>query len=245
MEVAPHNSVLFSSWLTEHGMDAKAQYANTKSGWLERLSKRVYIIKGTSPSLLDAVSSYNTQLDKKCIIGAFSALGLRDIYHYIPMGKPTMYLFTSSKERLPNWMLKKSWEYTVNYCTTSFINEDMLGVEKMNIDNKTLLVSSRERAFLECLYLTNTPQSLMDTYHLMESLTTLRPNLLQRLLEDCNSIKVKRLFLYMAEKTAYPWFNMIKQENIDLGSGRRMISPTGKFIRKYNITIPKELADYE
>ena len=161
------------------------------------------------------------------------------------MGKPTMYLFTSPKERLPYWMVKMTWDYVVNYCTTSFINEEMLGVEATNIDNKALLVSSRERALLECLNLTNTPHSLMDIYHLMESLTALRPKLLQRLLEGCNSVKVKRLFLYMAEKTGYPWFNLIDQEHIDLGSGRRMISPTGKFIKKYNITIPKELADYE
>jgi len=32
---------------------------------------------------------------------------------------------------------------------------------------------------------------------------------------------------------------------INIGSGRRMISATGKYIAKYNMTIPTELAEYE
>ena len=79
----------------------------------------------------------------------------------------------------------------------------------------------------------------------MESLTTLRPRLLQYLLEGCTSQKVKRLFLYMAEKANHPWYKSLKTDNIELGSYRQMIVPKGKYIRKYNMTIPTELAEYE
>ena len=74
----------------------------------------------------------------------------------------------------------------------------------MVIGTDTLLVSFPERAILECLNLSDASSNLLDIYYVMESLTTLRPRLLQSLLEGCTSQKVQRLFLYMAEK-ATPW----------------------------------------
>lgn len=41
-------------------------YNQRKSGWLDRISKGVYKIHGTEPSLLATVSLYNTQLSKSC-----------------------------------------------------------------------------------------------------------------------------------------------------------------------------------
>ena len=75
--------MLFSEWLTSHGLDAKEQHAYMKRGWLTRLSKGVYALQGTNPTLLHAVSAYNTQLSKKCIIGAYTALELRGYSHYL------------------------------------------------------------------------------------------------------------------------------------------------------------------
>lgn len=75
----------------------------------------------------------------------------------------------------------------------------------------------------------------------MEGLNNLRPNYIQTLLEQCSSVKVKRLFLYMAEKANHNWFNYIKIEKIDLGSGKRALLNDGVYIPKYNITVPKEL----
>lgn len=245
LDSAPRDAILFSNWLTAQGLDIKAQYAYTKSGWLERMVKGVYKFKGSTPSLLSAVSSYNTQLEKKCIIGAYSALDIAGVSHYVAMGKPQMYLFTDNIHRLPVWMLDMEWDYTVVYNTTSFLGDNMLGVEQITVAGKSILVSSRERAILECLYLPKAARSLLDIYYIMESLTSLRPDLLQDLLERCKSVKAKRLFLYMSEKANYPWFHSLDVSRINLGTGRRMIVPTGKYIRKYNMTIPTELAEYE
>ena len=129
--------------------------------------------------------------------------------------------------------------------TTSFLGVELLGVENMTINQHELLVSSPERAMLECLNLPDASSSLLDIYYVMEGLTTLRPKLVQTLLEACTSQKVKRLFLYMAEKAGHSWYKALKQENINLGTSRFMITPTGKYINKYNMTISKELAEYE
>ena len=245
LEAAPNESVLFGSWLSSQGLDARGQYAYMKSGWLDRISKGVYKIHGTEPSLFAAVSSYNTQLSKSCVVVAYTALELRGYSHYVSMGKPTAYLFTDKSNKLPSWLLKEEWDMTIKYMTTSFLGDELLGVETMTINQHELLVSSPERAMLECLNLPDASSSLLDIYYIMEGLTTLRPKMVQTLLEACTSQKVKRLFLYMAEKAGHSWYKALKLENVNLGTSRFMITSTGKYINKYNMTISKELAEYE
>ena len=202
-------------------------------------------MQGVAPTLMGTISSYNTQLDKHCIVGAYTALELRGYAHYLPMGKPKVYLFTDKNNKLPSWIVKGDWDMTVRYMTTSFLGDELLGTDSMTFDQHELLVSSPERAILECLNLPEAASSLLDIYYLMESLTTLRPKLVQTLLESCTSQKVKRLFLYMAEKAHHSWFKALDLEYVSLGTSRYMITPTGKYIRKYNMTIPKELTEYE
>lgn len=245
LEVAPHESVLFSSWLSGQGLDARGQYSYMKSGWLDRISKGVYKIHGTTPSLLATISSYNAQLNKSCVVGAYTALELRGYSHYLSMGKPMAYLFTDKSNKLPSWLLEEEWDMTIKYMTTSFLGDGLLGVETTTVNQHDLLVSSPERAILECLNLPDASSSLLDIYYVMESMTTLRPRLVQTLLEACTSQKVKRLFLYMAEKAGHSWFKALKQDNINIGTSRFMITPTGKYLNKYNMTVSKELAEYE
>jgi Transcriptional regulator, AbiEi antitoxin, Type IV TA system len=57
-------------------------------------------------------------------------------------------------------------------------------------------ISTPERAILETLYLVPHRQSIEEAWLLMEGLVSLRP----RLLQVCNPIKMRRLFLYLAEK---------------------------------------------
>lgn len=244
MEVAGTDTLLFSSWLLAQGITISEQHSYAQTGWLERVAYGVYKMAGSAVPLFSAVSAYNTQLRKQCVVGAQTALELRGYSHYVPMGKPLTFLFTDNSQKMPFWFLQYEWDRTIRYQTTSFLGVDGLGVEEMVIDGRKLLVSSPERAILECLNSPSAAGSLMDIYYLVEMLTTLRPKLLQQLLERCSSVKVKRLFLYMAEKTGFPWYRALDLSRIDLGAGRRMIVPTGKYVRKYNMTIPTELYNY-
>ena len=121
----------------------------------------------------------------------------------------------------------------------------MLGVDKTNIDGFVLPVSSPERAFMECLHLAPKYYSVMDLYYVMEMLTTLRSQLVQQLLTQCTSLKVKRLFMYMADKSQHQWFHALDRSLIDIGYGKRSFSKNGVYNSNYLITIPKELAEYE
>lgn len=244
LDVIPCNSLLFSSWMALRGIDRKEQTSYVRSGWLERVAQGVYKIAGSTPTLYGAVSSYNNQLGKKCHIGASSALDLRGFSHFISMGKPQAYLFTAKESRLPGWITKTEWDMTVKYFTLSAFDA-ITGLDSYDYNGSQLLISSPERAFMECLLLSPGRFSLMDSYYMMEMLTTLRPALVQQLLEECSSIKVKRLFLYMAEKAGHSWFRALDLSRINLGSGVRNISATGRFISKYHIIIPSDLANYE
>jgi predicted transcriptional regulator of viral defense system len=238
------DTLLFSSWLTAQGINRAEQAAYVQSGWLEKVAHGVYKVAGANVSLFSAVSAYNSQLGKQCIIGAETALDIRGYSHYVPMGKPLAFLFTESRAKLPQWFLTTEWDRTIRYHTISLWTDNNLGLEQREEDGRTLLISSPERAIMECLNRPFIAQTLMDTYYIMEMLTTLRPKLVQQLLEQCSSVKVKRLFLYLAEKANYPWYKAIDTGRVDLGSGRRMISPTGKYVSKYNITIPTEVYNY-
>ena len=244
LDLVPRDSVLFSSWLSAQGIDRKEQSSYVRSGWLERIAQGVYKIAGSKPTLLGAVASYNTQLGKACHVGASSALDLRGYSHYVSMGKPSGYLFTNKEARLPGWLGAVEWDMTVKYFTTSIFGGEA-GLEVYDYQGSQLLISGPERAFMECLHLSPEQFSLMDSYYVMEMMTTLRPLLVQQLLEKCSSIKVKRLFLYMADKAGHSWLRALDFSKVDLGKGIRNISATGRFDNKYQIIIPTELADYE
>ena len=64
--------------------------------------------------------------------------------------------------------------------------------------------------------------------------------MVQSLLVICRSIKVKRLFMYMAEKQEHSWVSELEPSRIDFGKGKRMIVPNGRYDRKYGITVPKD-----
>jgi hypothetical protein len=79
----------------------------------------------------------------------------------------------------------------------------------------------------------------------MEQLTTIRSDVLQRLLEGTDNYRVKRMFMYMAEKAGHYWFQKLNVDRIKLGSSKMQLARNGVFNTKYKITIPKELDAYE
>jgi hypothetical protein len=104
----------------------------------------------------------------------------------------------------------------------------------------SIRISSPERAAMEMLYLVPQKISFEESLLITESLVTLRPEVVQRLLEMCRFVKVKRLFMYMAEKHRHPWVEKLDLSQIDLGKGKRRIVPGGELNSKYKITVPRE-----
>ena len=93
---------------------------------------------------------------------------------------------------------------------------------------------------MEDIQLAGTNDDIDHVLQLMEGLTTLRPGVVQRLLENCRSVKVKRVFLWSAETTGQAWFQRLDLSRIKLGNGKRRIYKGGRFNRKYGITVPEQ-----
>ncbi|HLM61199.1 MAG TPA: type IV toxin-antitoxin system AbiEi family antitoxin domain-containing protein [Pyrinomonadaceae bacterium] len=153
-------------------------------------------------------------------------------------------VFGSQGEKLPVWFEKHDWGVRLEYYQTFFLPPD-LGLTKVVLKNFSIRVSNAARALMECLYLAPEKQDLIECYQLMEGLNNLRPDLVQTLLEKCRSVKVKRLFIYLAEKAGHSWLGYLKLDRIGMGRGKRSIARGGVFVEKYQITVPRELEYYE
>ena len=104
-----------------------------------------------------------------------------------------------------------------------------------------MVVSTPERAILELLDELPHKESFHQADMLMEGLTSLSPRRMTRLLQKCRSIKVKRLFLWFADRHRHAWLRRLDRSGIDLGSGKRMLVRGGKLDSKYLITVPRDL----
>jgi hypothetical protein len=104
-----------------------------------------------------------------------------------------------------------------------------------------LTLSSPERAILELLDELPHRESFDQADKLMEGLSNLRPRLLQKLLADCQSVKVKRLFFFFADRHRHAWLKRLEKTSVDLGSGKRSLVSGGRLDPVYNITVPETL----
>ena len=54
-------------------------------------------------------------------------------------------------------------------------------------------------------------------------------------------MKVKRLFLFFADRHRHAWLKRLEKDTISLGTGKRMLVKGGKLNKAYQITVPEEI----
>ena len=242
LQKLPSGALYFGAWLNKNGISYFLQRHYRNSQWLTAIDKGVMYRTGENPTLFSALSCFNSQMNKKFHIGAMSALEMRGFAHYVPLGRQNIVVYCPQNEWFPKWFSKYDFGVAV---IKKYSEYSETGISIVTENNFEVAVSSPERAFLESLDLAPKYYGLTDLFQVMEMLNGLRANLLQQLLEECKSIKVRRLFLFMAEKAAHLWFADLDLSKIDLGKGKRSIVKNGVYNAKYQITISKDLADYE
>jgi hypothetical protein len=235
----PH-SVVTSAMLTGLGISPSLVQEYVKNGWLTRLGKGALHRTNEIPKLSGAVHSLQNQLGLPIHVAAMSALESDGVSHYLRMGRVTMFLFSPPKVSLPAWFRNYDWFADISHTQTKLLPSD-LGVRDQTFSGFTLKASAPERAILECLHLAPATIDLDECYQVMGGLLNLRPTLMQSLLEACNSIKVKRLFLFMADKANLPVMKHLDQTAIDLGSGIRPVVQDGAYDSRYRLMLPKGL----
>ena len=243
LEHWPDGHVGTSKWLNQYKISAQLAQRYLKSGWIKSIGRGAYKKSNNNIHWYSGLNALQTQLGKDIHLGGPSALLVQGTSHYIRFGGETMYLFMSLKNKLPKWFDMYNWGVKIMPIKTSVFPE-ITGISELEYKNVRIKASDKERAILECLYLAPKSMDLLECYQLVESLQSIRPVIMQSLLEQCSSIKVKRLFLYMAKKARLPVWEYLKLDNIKLGQGDRAIVEEGVYVSEFKISIPKELERY-
>ncbi|MEE9320023.1 MAG: type IV toxin-antitoxin system AbiEi family antitoxin [Granulosicoccus sp.] len=236
----PAGVVLSSAWLVDQGYSLDLQKQYKKSRWFDSIGTGALVRHGDQVDYLGGVYALQSQLGLLVHPAGKTALSLQGQAHYQELSIRTAQLFGGKDDGLPLWFKKRDWGLDLDCKLTSFLPPE-LGLVEIEHKSFKVKVSSSARAIMECLYLAPGSQPLLEVFELIEGLNNLRPASVQKLLEGCRSVKVKRLFLYLAEKSGHEWFNFVNLKNVDLGSGKRSIVSDGVYISKYQITVPKEL----
>ena len=244
LDAWPARSVMTSRRLAELGISNGLAREYVKNGWMQRVGRGAFKRPNSAIDWTAGVASIQNQLQLPVHVGALSALALQGASQYLRLARETIFLFSGPDARLPTWFKNHEWEVDIDHVATSFLPYD-LSLREESVNGHDLRISSPERALLECLYLAPDRADLMESYEVAQGLMTLRPDLIQKLLEACNSVKVKRLFLFVANKAALPVMEHLDQTRIDLGSGSRSIVAGGVYDGQSNLILPKELVQHD
>ena len=222
------------------GQRTAFRYFETRS--LDRISSGIYAKRGDKPSWLGVVRLLQEEINCDVHVGGFTALALQGSSHQLPLGGIPVELVSFTVRRLPKWVHLDLWDRPVNLQKSSLFAKNP-ELEEYAEKDMRILVSSRELAILEYFDAAKISNSLESLENQLAGLMTLRSSVLQDLLEKCQSIKVKRLFLYLSEKMEMPFFGKLNLSKINCGTGKRVIVQGGVLDTKYLITVPARVEE--
>lgn len=237
----PNHIVITSKWLLKLGYTYSNIERYKLSGWLEQLEIGVYKKQNDVVDWKGAIFGLQQQIPGEFHAGGLTSLELRGSSHFAKLSQErTVYMYSSPKNRVPQWFVKNKWNAQISLSYSNFLPEK-LGIEKFDCEGFQIEVSSRERAILEVIYNIGKLHSFSECNLIMENLSTLRHALVQDLLEHCKSIKTVRVFLFLAKRNNHKWFKDVYIQKLDMGSGKRQIVSNGIYDPEFKITYPRDL----
>lgn len=231
-------AVYTSQWMRRRGFSRQLIDKYKKSKWLAPIGRGAYKLLNDKVNWTGALYAIQNQLHLRIHPGGKTALQLKGLAHFVPAEIKEIFLFGTGGQKLPSWFKTYDWGVEIRYLMTNLFDHD-LGLTSKDYSSFSIKTSSAERAIMEMLYLVPQKQTVSESSLIMEHLFGLRPAIVQDLLENCNSIKVKRLFMYLAEKHAHQWVKRLDLSRFNLGSGKITITKGGVYDRKYKITVPE------
>jgi len=241
----PEGQLVNRDWLSTRGFDRSSVDYFIRAGKLDAVVHGIYRKPGPPLKWENVIYSLG-QMGLDIHVGHISALRFHGFEHFLMLGGVKELLVYSSV-RIPSWVDTVSNVSFTQIHRSPFPDRLKLGLEDIPFGtwDWPIPYATSERAFIE-LMSTVTSEADMEQAHLMlQGAATLRPKLIQELLEKCRQVKAKRLFLWMARELAHPWYRYIDQERIDLGTGKRQIVVGGKLDEEFLITVPKGMFDGE
>ena len=251
---APPGFLVDSTWLAANGVGRKLAHHYAERGWLESVAYGVYRLPlprgaAATPTADWVVPLLSAQwLGYDIHIGGPTAFTLHGYTHYLTFGEQAVAYLYSDKP--PKWMKRLDLNSELRIRSKKLFTDPEIGLEQARPSDQAagltaweqpVTLSTLERAILETLDELPRNEGFGTVEATFESLANLRPRLLTTLLEQCQSVKVKRLFFVYADKHAHAWRKHLDPEAFDLGSGDRALIKGGRLHPRYRITVPQDL----
>ncbi|HXV79757.1 MAG TPA: type IV toxin-antitoxin system AbiEi family antitoxin domain-containing protein [Candidatus Binatia bacterium] len=272
LQILPEGWLAPSHWLAARGYTRALLAYYSKHGWLRSPAHGVYQRPGTQLKWQHVVVSLQRLERLPMHVGGRTALVHRGLAHYLRLGGPEeIHLYGPSTDGLPAWTRKLEFpEKLVAHNDAMFsslprayrdesghfldnggrrlpggiLQESGLSEFSWEGWDWTITYSTEERAILEILQDVPARESVYEADVLMQGLVNLRPQRLMMLLKACSNVKVKRLFLALAERHHHSWFKHLDIDAVDRGRGKRMLVPGGRLHPRFLITLPSDLDDH-
>jgi len=259
----PEGLITDAAWLSKHGYSSSLRSQYVSVGWLEQPTRQVFRRRRGSLNWQQVVISLQTLLAKNIVVGGRTALELQGFSHYLSHETKEVHLY--GPKRPPAWVDKLALEVKFRYHNSErlfggsvdaasskpeFVSTSQTSPESLPANLVTqpwgqwgwkLTLSSPERAVLELLDELPNRESFHQVDKLIEGLANLSPRRLEKLLLDCRSVKVKRLFFFFADRHQHAWLQRLNKAAIDLGKGKRRLVRGGVLNAAYQITVPENL----
>lgn len=241
-QLIPEGVAIPSTWLTANSYTPQLVRKYVQSGWLKALGSRVYARPVETVTWEGTMLGLQRLGQLQLHVGGVTSLNRQGLAHYLSLGgDATIHVW--GQDRPPAWVEQVSvdahWSFHRRRLFTHDLEQGWTALPT-KVRDWTLRASAPERAILEVLSeVDDTSSSFSFAAELFEGLTTLRPTVVNALLQSCVHNKAKRLFLFFASHYGYPWAKRINVDAIDLGRGKRLITRGGKLDKHYQITVPE------
>lgn len=228
-----HGMPVSSDWLAQRGISAQLAYRYGKSGWLEQLARGVFAKPGESLDL-DHSLRLLAELGYRVHVGGKTALAWHGFRYSLSLGDELLTLYKHGGRRLPHWFTMRFRCRVNSRLLFDESVERLMHVTETNPDHPGVPVSEPERATLEMLSEIPRWQGVEEAEHLMESLVSLRRDVMRDLLMHCRSVKTVRLLLHFSRKLNLPVLENLPVDQLPTGSKSRYVRklPHGTLVLK-------------
>lgn len=249
----PEGLLVDAAWLSEKGFSTSLRSHYVTAGWLEQPTRQVYRRTRGTLNWQQTVISLQTLLEQNLIVGGRTALELQGFAHYLIHETKEVHLY--GPKHPPAWL--NNLAIGVRFISHNSERLFRSAAKPAKADGYslpfdlvaqpwgqwgwTLNLSSPERAVLELLDELPDRESFHQADKVMEGLANLSPRRLEKLLIECRSVKVKRLFFFFADRHDHAWLRRINKGAVNLGKGKRMLVRGGRLNAAYQITVPEDL----
>lgn len=241
--ILPEGQLVDWKWLEARGFTRpRIDYA-LQAGNLEAPVRGLYRRPGPPLKWEQVVYSLNEMRGGVHVRGR-SAFELQGRAHFLPVqGVKQIEIHAAAAP--PKWLENFPAPYRFRISRKKLFKEipqDALEIRLFGSWDWPIPYSTPELALLEMLGDFESESDFEGVEPFFEGAATLRPDRIQRFLEDCTQVKAKRLFLWFSRRHNHAWAGKLDRSRIDLGSGKREIAKGGSLDAEFLITVPREMA---